>query len=67
LDASGQTSIFDEIRHPALPDRLTLACTRVRHELVKADEGGYGKGAWYSYLNRLDIEALLAHAESTAA
>jgi hypothetical protein len=67
LDAFGQTSIFDEIRHAAPPDRLTTACARVRKELEKADEKGYGTSGWYSYINRLDIEALLAHAESTAA
>jgi hypothetical protein len=26
--------------------------------LDEADEGGYGKTAWYSYLHRADVEAL---------
>lgn len=31
---------------------------RVLETLDEADEGGYGKTAWYSYMRRADVEAL---------
>ena len=37
------------------------AAQRLRDELHKADEKGYGVGAWYFYLRRQDIETVVEH------
>lgn len=69
---SGQTDIFAEMsseRRRRAPDvdPLGLAIERVRGCLLAADAGGYGRNGWASYLARWDVEALLAHAESSRA
>jgi len=35
------------------------AALRLRAELAKADEDGYGRSGWYSYIRRSDVETLI--------
>lgn len=61
----GQTNIFAALAEPI--DRVGLACTRVREALEAARKGNHLRHAWYSKMDRLDVEVLLAHAEARLA
>jgi hypothetical protein len=39
---------------------VQAAATRIQDELVAADAGRYS-GAWYFYVNRRDVQALISH------
>lgn len=56
-------SQFAESATP-LPPNVRRAAVRVREELTKAEENNYLRDAWYAYMARWDVTALLEFAEA---
>jgi len=64
----GGTSPFEEVwveKEPQtvspIPGDVARSAQRISYELQKAREGRYINNAWYSYLDRVDLERVVGY------